>query len=89
MKLRKDLQLRKLGGDFVIIDPGQEMLDMSKVFTLNETAAFLWEELQNKEFDEQTVSQLLLENFEVEEELAKQDAKKLVQVFVKGGLIAG
>ena len=87
MKLRTDLQLRKLGNDYIIIDPGQEMIDMSKVFTLNETAAFLWEELQGKEFTEETVSQILLENYDVQEEIALNDAKKLIQTFVKGGLI--
>jgi len=87
MKLRTDLQLRKLGNDYIIIDPGQEMIDMSKVFTLNETAAFLWEELQGKEFTEETVSDILLENYEVKEDVATKDAKKLIQTFIKGGLI--
>ncbi|MBV2225699.1 MULTISPECIES: PqqD family protein [Sphingobacterium] len=87
MKLRTDLQLRKLGNDYIIIDPGQEMIDMSKVFTLNETAAFLWEELQGKEFTEETVSDILLENYEVNEDVAVKDAKKLIQTFIKGGLI--
>ncbi len=87
MKLRNDLQLRKLGNDFIIIDPGQDMIDMSKVFTLNETAAFLWEELQGKEFTEETVSDILLENYEVKEDVAVKDAKKLIQTFIKGGLI--
>jgi len=88
MKLREDLQLRKLGDDFVIIDPGQEMVDMSKVFTLNESAAFLWEELLNKEFTEETVVQILLDNYEVDESTANKDAKKLIHEFVKGGLIS-
>lgn len=87
MKLRTDLQLRKLGNDYIIIDPGQEMIDMSKVFTLNETAAFLWEELQGKEFTEETVSDILLENYEVNVDVAVKDAKKLIQTFIKGGLI--
>ncbi|WP_313189196.1 PqqD family protein [Sphingobacterium sp.] len=87
MKLRTDLQLRKLGNDHIIIDPGQEMIDMSKVFTLNETAAFLWEELQGKEFTEETISDILLENYEVNEDVAVKDAKKLIQTFIKGGLI--
>ncbi len=87
MKLRTDLQLRKLGNDYIIIDPGQEMIDMSKVFTLNETAAFLWEELQGEEFTEETVSDILLENYEVNEDVAVKDAKKLIQTFIKGGLI--
>lgn len=40
MKLREDLMLRHLGDEYVIIDPERDMVDMSKVYTLNETAAF-------------------------------------------------
>ncbi len=43
MKLREDLMLRHLGDEYVIIDPEQDMVDMSKVYTLNETAAFFVE----------------------------------------------
>jgi hypothetical protein len=46
MKLRTDLILRHLGNEYIVVDPGQDMVDMSKVFTLNEVAAFLWRELQ-------------------------------------------
>ena len=88
MKLKEDLHLRKLGGDFIIIDPGQEMIDMSKVFTLNETAAFLWEELVHIEFTESTVTQILIENYEIDENTAKADAIKLIQEFKKGGLLS-
>ncbi|MCT1530090.1 MULTISPECIES: PqqD family protein [Sphingobacterium] len=88
MRLREDLQLRKLGEDFIIIDPGQEMVDMSKVFTLNETAAFLWEELLHKEFNESNIVELLIENYEVDENTAQADALKLISEFKKGGLIS-
>jgi hypothetical protein len=82
------LQLRKLGEDFIIIDPGQELVDMSKVFTLNETAAFLWEELLHKEFNESNIVELLIENYEVDENTAQADALKLISEFKKGGLIS-
>lgn len=88
MRLREDLQLRKLGEDFIIIDPGQKMVDMSKVFTLNETAAFLWEELLHKEFNESNIVELLIENYEVDENTAQADALKLISEFKKGGLIS-
>jgi hypothetical protein len=88
MRLREDFQLRKLGDDFIIIDPGQEMVDMSKVFTLNETAAFLWEELLHKEFNESNIVELLIENYEVDENTAQADALKLISEFKKGGLIS-
>lgn len=87
MKLRTDLTLRKLGDEYVIVDPGQDMIDMSKVYTLNETAAQLWKYLQNKEFDVSVILQILMDEFDVEIEIANRDAKVLVQEFKEHGLL--
>ncbi|HFK5529211.1 TPA: PqqD family protein [Elizabethkingia anophelis] len=87
MKLREDLMLRHLGDEYVIIDPEQDMVDMSKVYTLNETAAFLWKELQGKEFNVETVTELLLNYYNVEYAVAEKDAQRLVHDFEKQGLL--
>ena len=87
MKLREDLMLRHLGDEYVIIDPEQDMVDMSKVYTLNETAAFLWKELQGKEFNVETVTEALLNYYNVEYAVAEKDAQRLVHDFEKQGLL--
>ncbi|AQX08226.1 PqqD family protein [Elizabethkingia ursingii] len=87
MKLREDLMLRHLGDEYVIIDPEQDMIDMSKVYTLNETAAFLWKELQGKEFNVETVTEVLLAYYNVDHSIAEKDAQRLVQDFEKQGLL--
>lgn len=87
MKLRTDLVLRHLGDEYIVVDPGQEMVDMSKIYTLNETAAFVWERLLGQEFTTATVSLVLLENYEVSIAIAESDAEKLVQEFYTQGLL--
>lgn len=87
MKLRSDLILRKMGDEYVIVDPGQEMVDMSKVYTLNSTAAFLWEQLTDQLFTIESVTEVLLEHFDVSEAEARSDAQKLVKEFEEQGLL--
>lgn len=87
MKLRSDLMLRRLGNESIIVEPGQGAVDMSKVFTLNDTAVFIWESLQDREFTVETVVGILLENYEVEENIAKRDALVLLQDFKEHGLL--
>lgn len=87
MKLRSDISLRKVGNEYIIVEPSQGMVDLSKVFTLNETAAFLWEELKGKEFTDSDLVQLLLNNYEVEEGQAKTDASILLHTFREQGLL--
>ena len=87
MKLRSDLVLRTIGSDHLIVDPSQDMVDLSTVYTLNGTAAWLWEQLKGKEFDLETIVELLCDNYEVDREQAQSDAKVLLEDFEKQRLL--
>ncbi|MCC2600016.1 PqqD family protein [Sphingobacterium sp. FBM7-1] len=86
--LRQDLVLRKVGDDYIMVDPGQGMVDLSKVHTLNETAAWLWENLAGKDVTVERVADLLCEHYEVMPEKATSDAIALIQEFEAAGLFA-
>ncbi|WP_313264732.1 PqqD family protein [Sphingobacterium sp.] len=87
MKLRSDLVLRTIGSDHLIVDPNQDMVDLSTVYTLNSTAAWLWEQLKGKEFNIDSIVELLCENYDVDMDQAKSDAEILLQDFQKQGLL--
>ncbi len=87
MKLRSDLILRTIGSDHLIVDPSQDMVDLSTVYTLNSSAAWLWEELKGKEFNTDIIVELLVENYEVSKEQAQSDAAILLEDFQKQGLL--
>lgn len=87
MKLRSDLVLRTIGSDHLIVDPSQDMVDLSTVYTLNSTAAWLWEQLKGKEFNIDSIVELLCENYDVDMDQAKSDAEILLQDFQKQGLL--
>lgn len=87
MKLRDDLTLRTLGQEYVVVEPSQGVVDLSQVYTLNETSAVLWKTLQGKTFDIQSVTDVLLEHYDVNKEQASQDAKLLVAEFKRLGLL--
>ena len=87
MKLRSDLILRTIGSDHLIVDPSQDMVDLSTVYTLNSSAAWLWEELKGKEFNTDTIVELLVESYEVSKEQAQSDAAILLEDFQKQGLL--
>ena len=86
MKLRQDLVLRKVGDDYIMVDPSQGMVDLSKVHTLNATAAWLWEKLLGKEVEVEHIAELLCERYDVSKEQAATDAEGLVKEFQKAGL---
>ncbi len=48
---------------------------------------FLWKELQGKEFNVETVTEVLLNYYNVEYAVAEKDAQRLVHDFEKQGLL--
>ncbi|WP_312340389.1 PqqD family protein [Sphingobacterium sp.] len=87
MKLRSDLVLRTIGSDHLIVDPSQDMVDLSTVYTLNSSAAWLWEQLKGKEFNIDGIVELLCENYDVDIDQATSDAETLLQDFQNQGLL--
>ena len=77
MKIKDGFMLRQVAGQNVVL-PADSALDLNMMITLNETGAFLWERLQN-DTDEAALVAALLEEYDVDEETAKQS----VQAFVK------
>lgn len=87
MKIKDKLVLRHVGNDYIIIEPEQDTVDMTKVFSLNESAAWLWEELQGLEFTEDYVVELLMKKYDVSREHALEDVGKLIEMLNDHGLI--
>ena len=49
----------------MIVNPFSETMDMAQVYSLNETAAWLWKQLENKEFTVDEAGALLCNEYEV------------------------
>ena len=87
MKLRKGLVLRHVGNEHIIIDPHRGVVDMTKVYTLNEVAAWLWKQLENTDFTVQQMEELLMQRYQVESEQLHEDVETLVSQLKMQGLI--
>lgn len=86
MRIKKGFVLRSICGQNVISGEGLEQVNFSKLVTLNETATYLWKEVQDKEFTAQTLADLMTDRYEVTAERALEDAKALCDQWVEMGL---
>jgi len=86
MKLNKDLILREVGGEYMIVNPFSDTVDMTQVYSLNETAAWLWQQMEGKEFSVADLVAVLREEYEVDEETATADLTELCQQWIAAGL---
>ena len=88
MKIKKGFQLQNVCGEHIIIPAGEENIDFSHIISLNPTAAYLWEKIVEKaEFTIEDMVQLLLDEYEVEEDIALEDCKLIAERWAEMGLI--
>ena len=88
MKIKKGFQLQNVCGEHIIIPAGEENIDFSRIISLNPTAAYLWENVVKSEnFTVEDMAQLLLEEYEVEEDVALEDCKLIVECWAEMGLL--
>ncbi len=87
MKTKKGFRLRELGGDYILIGESAELINFNNLITFNEAAAYLWQHVQGKEFDVETLTQLLLAEYEVTEDIAREDAQATINDWKEIGIV--
>lgn len=87
MKTKKGYRMRQLGTEYILVAEGLEVMDANKMISMNETAAFLWEAVEGKTFDADTLAQLLVDEYGISMEMAEKDIKPLLETWTKAGVI--
>ncbi len=78
MKIKDDFILRKVADSYVVVPVNQMTLNFNGIINLNETGAFLFENLQ-KGISEQDLLQKMLDEYEVDVQTAKTDIENFVK----------
>ena len=88
MKLKKGFEIQNVCGEHIIVPTGVENVDYSKIISLNETTAYLWENISSKEsFTIDDLVQLLLNEYDVEESIAREDSQAIIECWNEMELI--
>lgn len=87
MRIKKGFELRDVCGEKVIVASGLENIDFSKIISLNESAAYLWEKLQGADFSVQDAADRLTETYDVSPETALTDAGELLARWRELGIV--
>lgn len=69
---------RKTGNEYVLVPVADNIADMNSVYTLNETGAFIWEQIDGKRTINEIVD-LLTEEYETEKGIAEKDVMEFVE----------
>lgn len=87
MKIKEGFVLREICREHVVMGEGLAQVNFNRMLSLNESAAYLWEQVAGKDFTREDLVNLLLDKYDVTEEVAKADVEKLVAVWQEQGVI--
>lgn len=87
MKTKKSYVLRPLGTEYILVAEGLEAIDANRIISMNESAAYLWKAVEGKDFEAETLVDLLLEEYEIAREVAEKDSAVLLQTWKDAGIV--
>ena len=86
MRVSKDLILREVAGEYILIPVGKAALEIHGMINLSESAVLLWKKLQEDCTEEELVQALLVE-YDIDRETAVADVRELIEQMQKIGVI--
>lgn len=89
MKKKKGFNLRSVCGEQIMVAEGIENIDFSSIISMNETSAYLWNELGEGDFSVEEMAELLCKEYEVDRETAVKDCVELARLWKEAGIVEG
>lgn len=88
MKKKPGFALRSVCGEKFLIAEGVDNIDFSKLIALNESSVYLWKSLADgEEFTEETLVELLMNEYEVSREQASEDVAVLCRSMIEAEIV--
>ena len=86
MKKKDGRVLREVCGEKVLVGEGLGAVDFGRLISLNDTAAYLWEQLdENPDVD--SLTQALCKEYEVDTKVARHDVEAVLEEWIKAGIV--
>lgn len=86
MIIKKDMILRKIGADNILVSFGNSLKDNNGLFMLTESACFLWEHIPECQ-SVQELAMKLFNEYDVTEEQALSDTEEFIDKLVEFDII--
>lgn len=86
MRTKKDLVLRPLGDQFILVAEGNAVADFTQMVSMNASSAYLWDAVEGKDFDLATLVDLLVEAYGIPKDQAEHDAAVVLDDWKRIGI---
>ncbi len=86
MRTKKDLVLRPLGDQFILVAEGNAVADFTQMVSMNASSAYLWDAVEGKDFELATLVDLLVEAYGIPKDQAEHDAAVVLDDWKRIGI---
>ncbi len=88
MRIKDQLVLREIAGQYVIVPVMDRVKEVPAMVYISSSAAYLWENMQNKEFSTDELTELIMKKYKsVTEEQAKNDIDAFLKVLERNNIL--
>ena len=87
MKIKEGFTLRPLCGEHIVVGEGLSQVNFNKMLSMNDSAAYLWKQVQGKEFSLEDLVTLLTDRYDVSAERAMEDVKQMIAIWQEHGIL--
>ena len=87
MRIKDQISLRKIADEYIMITGSGDSLDYTQAVSLNDSAAYLIEQVQGRDFTARDWVELLTERYDVDQTQAAEDVEQLIHMLLKAEII--
>lgn len=87
MRTKEGFMLRQLGNQYVVVALGKASEEFHGIIRLNQTGAFLWEKLSEKDTSEEALTEAMMSAYEIDAETARKDVEEFLQALEQAELL--
>ena len=88
MKINPDFTIQKVGSAYVAVPVGEASKTFHGMLQLNETAAFLWNLMSERNCTEDELVSALLGEYDIDPATAAADVHRIVEQLSQSGILA-
>ncbi len=87
MRIKDQISLRKIADEYIMIAGSGDSLDYTQAVSLNDSAAYLIEQVQGRDFTARDWVELLTDRYDVDQTQAAEDVEQLIHMLLKAEII--
>lgn len=86
MKIAEGFVLKTIADSYVVVPVGENLVDFSAMITINDTGAFIWQQIE-KGSDVDGIVEAMCAEFEIDADTAREDCEEFIKILEENKVV--